>query len=204
MEGNLYLHIWFESRWGVSEEGGRGREVSCRWWWLWRRRRRLPHLWPGSSGEGHGGRRREWERGARCTYAGMCTLPSPPPAFLGKGKLSVAIIFILALWSPPYMWCFMVGQTVIWGVYLHWKMCCSLYFNHGRSVGFPSLQCRSRAALTRKPQCDGSVYIAVREASGNFTCRFKSIIMTHNLKIWNCQKWLLSSMRLWHAELDMK
>lgn len=161
----------------MRREGG---EVSSRWWWLWRRR--LPHLWPGSGGEGHGGRRGEWERRAWCTYVGMCILPSPAPTFLGKGKLSVAIVFVPSLWSPPHAWCSVVGQPIVWGVYLHWKMRCSLYFNHGRSVGFPSLQYRSWAALTLNPKCYGRARTAVHEASGNFTCRFKSIIMTPKLE----------------------
>lgn len=123
---------------------------------------------------------REWGRAQRkekgvgkggTVHLGLDVPPSKPSAsFLGRGKAKVAIILIPSLWSPPCTWCFVVGQTIIWEVYLHWQMHCNPYFNHGRSVGFPSVTYISRGALTQNVKCCGRVC----EASGNFTCRFKS------------------------------
>lgn len=75
MEGNLYLHIRFESRWGDGEEGGKGKsapDVAAV--------AGLPHLWAGSSG------RETWVESR-----GGTTEPAEASAVRGpQGELSLA------------------------------------------------------------------------------------------------------------------
>lgn len=150
----------------VDEKSGRGREVSSRWCWLWRRRRRLPHLWLGSSGEGHVGWKWAWGRGVWGICAIKCTILSPAAAFLGKGKLSRAIVVIPYLRSPSCTWRFEVGLATTEGSLGNapctWRI---------RDV-FPSWQCRGRAALPQNPNRYRRVC-----AAGNFTCRCRSLLM---------------------------
>lgn len=131
--------------------------------------------------------------------------PSEPSAsFLGKRKAECGHHFYPFSLKPTIRMVFCGRSDHHWGGLSALENALQPVLNHGRSLGFPSLQYRSRAALTQKPQCYGRVCTTVCEAGGNFTCRFKSIIMTQNLKIWNCQKCLVSSLRLRHAEPDMK
>lgn len=145
-------------------------------------RRRPPHLWLGSSGEGHGGQRREWGSGAWGTCVTKCTLPSPAPAFLGKGELGIAIVVIPYLRCPSWTWCFVVGPATTEGSPALGNV---LHRVHGGPVMFPSWQCRGRAALCQTPEWCSRVCTAMCEAVGNFTCRCRSLIMTQDLKIWN-------------------
>lgn len=152
---------------GAGCGGGGGGCPTCGW---------------GALGKDMGDREGSGEGGHGVPVPQKCPFLSPAPAFLGTGKLSVAVVVIPYLGSPSYTRCFVVGLATTEGSPALGN---ALHPVHGRSGMFPSWQCRGRAALTQAPKRCGRVCTAVCEAAGSFTCRCRSLIMTQDLKIWN-------------------
>lgn len=114
--------------------------------------------------------------------------PEPVPASL-EAEPSVAIIVTPSVCSPQYVQCFTLGQTIILGL-LRCSLCMPKSWNIS-GVSFFTAQ--KQGTTNTNPKCPvrACSVQAACEGSGNFTCRLKSIIMTQNLKMWNCQKHLV-------------